>query len=89
MTPTHRWRPPILTHGFPIASITAREADVLTGIAEGLTNAQIARRHHITEHTVKSHAKNLYAALGAIDRAHCVALTASGQVVVHVRGESS
>ena len=88
MTPSPAWQPPRLTTGRTVASITPRQADVLTGLAHGLTNLQIARRLYLSEQTVKTHAKALYRALGARDRAHAVALTVSGQVVVHIKEPS-
>jgi hypothetical protein len=38
---------------------------------------------------VKSRLKKLYAALGARDRAHAVALATTGQVIVHVQEKDS
>ncbi|NUK72317.1 response regulator transcription factor [Streptomyces lunaelactis] len=52
--------------------LTAREGEVLTLIAEGLTNTDIARRLHISTATVKTHINNLFAKTGIHDRAQAV-----------------
>lgn len=45
--------------GPDIASLTAREMQIMRLIAEGLSNKMIARRLDVTEGTVKVHVKNL------------------------------
>ncbi|MFF0835156.1 MULTISPECIES: response regulator [unclassified Streptomyces] len=52
--------------------LTAREAEVLVLIAEGLSNQEIARRLHVSTATVKTHINNLFAKTGIKDRAQAV-----------------
>jgi DNA-binding NarL/FixJ family response regulator len=56
----------------PLASITDRERQVLALVAEGLSNAEIARRLHIAPGTAKTHVGNLLSKLNARDRVHLV-----------------
>ncbi|QXE34271.1 response regulator transcription factor [Streptomyces sp. GMY02] len=52
--------------------LTAREAEVLSLVAEGLSNREIAQRLHIGAATVKTHINNLFAKAGVRDRAQAV-----------------
>lgn len=52
--------------------MTPREVEVLVLIAEGMSNAEIARSLHISQATVKSHINNLFAKAGLRDRAQAV-----------------
>jgi DNA-binding NarL/FixJ family response regulator len=47
------------------SALTEREREVLTLLAEGLTNAAIAERLVVSVHTVRNHVANLSAKLGA------------------------
>ncbi len=58
--------------GRPI--LTERELEVLAGMCEGRSNAEIGRSLFLSEDTVKTHARRLFKKLGAVDRAHAVAL---------------
>lgn len=55
-------------------SLTARELEVLSLIAEGYRNKSVARALLISEETVKMHVKNTMAKLGANDRTHAVTI---------------
>jgi DNA-binding NarL/FixJ family response regulator len=55
-----------------LQTITARERQVLTLIAEGLSNAEIGQRLHITAGTAKTHVGNLLTKLHARDRIQLV-----------------
>jgi DNA-binding NarL/FixJ family response regulator len=52
--------------------LTAREAEVLARIADGLSNTEIARALHVSPATVKTHINNLFAKTGVKDRAQAV-----------------
>jgi len=54
-------------------SLTRRERDLLASLADGQTNAQIAKALNISLNTVKFHLKNLYEKLGVNNRAQAVA----------------
>ncbi len=51
---------------------TAREIEVLRGVARGLTNAEIGRELFIGEATVKTHLLRVFAKLGVDDRTRAV-----------------
>jgi serine/threonine-protein kinase PknK len=50
--------------GDPLATLTAREREVLAAMAEGRTNVGIARRLWLTERTVETHIGSIMAKLG-------------------------
>jgi DNA-binding NarL/FixJ family response regulator len=56
-----------------VAVLTSRELDVLTLVAQGLSNAEIARRLVLSDHTVHRHLANILRKLSLSSRAAAVA----------------
>lgn len=54
--------------------LTKREIEVLVGMSNGRSNAQIGAQLFLSEDTVKTHARRLFRKLGAADRAQAVAI---------------
>ena len=57
----------------PASQATPKEMEILALVAEGLTNAQIARRLRVSDNTVKFHLQNLYLKLGVRNRTEAAA----------------
>ncbi|HEY7703160.1 MAG TPA: response regulator transcription factor [Candidatus Limnocylindrales bacterium] len=57
-----------------IAALTARERDVLSRVARGLPNRQIAEDLGITERTARTHVSNILAKLGLASRTQAALL---------------
>jgi cystathionine beta-lyase/cystathionine gamma-synthase len=55
------------------AGLTAREVEVLSLVADGLSNREVAERLVVSEHTVHRHVANIYAKLGVSSRAAATA----------------
>jgi DNA-binding NarL/FixJ family response regulator len=62
------------TAQLPKPELTKREIEVLTGMSNGRSNAQIGADLFLSEDTVKTHARRLFRKLGASDRAQAVAI---------------
>ncbi len=54
-----------------VPSLTPRQLEVLQLLAEGLPNKRICQQLNLTEHTVKSHIKTLFALLDVHNRTEC------------------
>jgi DNA-binding NarL/FixJ family response regulator len=63
-----------LTPGAAVDRLTRREREVLTLIAQGCTNQQVARRLHVAECTVKTHLGRILTKLALRDRTQAVVL---------------
>ena len=57
-----------------VAPLTQRERQILTYVADGNTNKQIAHILKISEQTIKNHVSAILRKLNANDRAHAVVL---------------
>jgi len=53
--------------------LSAREAEVMSLIADGQTNGQIAARLFLAEKTVKNHVRRIYSKLGVGSRPAAIA----------------
>lgn len=58
----------------PASALTERELQVLRGMSQGKSNAEIGRSLFLSEDTIKTHARRLFRKLGVNDRAQAVAL---------------
>ena len=56
----------------PVEGLTPREHEVLTLLADGLPNREIAARLGVSEHTVKFHLGAIFGKLGASTRTEAV-----------------
>lgn len=62
-------------------ALSARELEVLTLIAAGNSNKQVAGELSVTEETIKAHVKNIMGKLRAKDRTHAVTLALSRGII--------
>jgi len=70
--------------------LTPRETEILSAVAEGMPNKQIARQLWLSEQTVKYHLTNLYRKLGVTSRTEAVHQAFSRGLIENplVRGDS-
>jgi DNA-binding NarL/FixJ family response regulator len=66
--PAPATRPPDQPDG-----LTQREAEILSLIAQGLTNGEIAGRLFLSNHTIKTHINRIFAKTGSRDRVAAIA----------------
>ncbi|WP_029264134.1 MULTISPECIES: response regulator [unclassified Microbacterium] len=69
--------PPPAASAAAQADLTVREREVLDGILQGWSNAQLAARLRISVPTVKTHVSNVLTKLGARSRSHAAAIVRS------------
>jgi DNA-binding NarL/FixJ family response regulator len=77
----HRGRP---YDDFPYEALTERELEVLTLLAQGMPNKEIATKLTISERTAKFHVSSIMGKLGATNRTEAVSLAAQkGLITLH------
>jgi DNA-binding NarL/FixJ family response regulator len=70
--------------------LSPSQITILRHMANGMTNGAIAAAMHLSVDTIKTHARRMYAHLGAYDRAHAVRLgIEAGYVPVTIRARAS
>ena len=57
----------------PPDGLTQREVEILSLIAQGLTNGEIAERLFLSNHTIKTHINRIFAKTGSRDRVAAIA----------------
>jgi DNA-binding CsgD family transcriptional regulator len=53
--------------------LTPRELEILSLVAQGRSNSEIARETYLGMNTIKSHVRNAYAKIGATNRSQATA----------------
>jgi DNA-binding NarL/FixJ family response regulator len=69
-----RPRPSAKTEHAGLDELTTREREVLSLIATGMTNAEIAQKLHLSPLTAKTHVSRILMKLGARDRVQLVVI---------------
>ncbi|WP_155849488.1 response regulator transcription factor [Arthrobacter sp. H20] len=82
--PPHAARPP----ADPLlGDLTPRERQVLSAIAEGLSNAELAHKFFLSEATVKTHVRRIFTKLHLRDRVQAVVYAYESGLVVPSQGQ--
>ncbi len=68
-----------------LGKLSDREKEVLELIARGASNSEIAEMLFVSERTVKGHVSNIFAKLGARDRAAAIIIAFEGGLVKPIR----
>lgn len=58
----------------PLFSLSDRQLEILTSVARGLSNAEIARQFNLSEITIKKHLSTIFEHLGVSNRTEAAAL---------------
>lgn len=61
--------------------LTPRRKEILRDLAQGLTAEEIAEQRHIAVSTVRTHIKNIYSDLGAVNRADAIRIAVSQELI--------
>lgn len=78
------WAPPRFTGQPRTAVITPMLANILESLSEGKSNKAIGFDWGISEDTVKTHMRRLYARTGARDRCHLLSMLLNGALTVQI-----
>jgi two-component system, NarL family, nitrate/nitrite response regulator NarL len=62
-------------------SLTARELEILSAIVEGYSNKEIAKRHSISEQTVKHHLSSIFDKVGVSNRLELALFSVNHQLL--------
>ena len=65
----------------PISPLTSREKEILTLVAKGASNADIAEKLFVREVTVKTHLNSIYKKLNVDNRVQAVLLAIQTQII--------
>ena len=68
--------------------LTPRELEILTHLAEGASNAEIAKKCWISENTVKFHLKNVFKKLSVRDRGQAMMIARAINRRLHILSET-